>query len=125
MASNPTCPECEADDVAPRVAIPGMVFGVLFAFMAVGVTGDLALGRPPDEAFWTGVVMAPVFFALAALGWRSGKFKCRSCGHKFRIHSLIVKCPKCGKRLRGATSDMVGDTGVCPRCDAEFEITDS
>lgn len=35
---------------------------------------------------------------------------------------LKINCPSCGKVLRGATSDMIGDIGVCPVCKAEFEI---
>lgn len=35
---------------------------------------------------------------------------------------VAVTCPGCGKHLKGATSDMVGDVGVCPTCKAEFEI---
>jgi hypothetical protein len=35
---------------------------------------------------------------------------------------IKAKCPRCGRSLRGATTDMIGDTGVCPKCHAEFEI---
>lgn len=41
-----------------------------------------------------------------------------------RPRKLKVSCPKCGRRLKGATSAMIGDIGVCQRCRAEFEITD-
>lgn len=37
---------------------------------------------------------------------------------------LKIKCPNCGARLRGVTSDMIGDIGVCPSCRAEFQISD-
>lgn len=33
-----------------------------------------------------------------------------------------VNCPSCGRRLRGATTDMLGDVGVCPHCRTEFTI---
>ncbi len=33
-------------------------------------------------------------------------------------------CPRCHRRLRGATTDMIGDVGVCPKCKYEFEIRD-
>ena len=35
---------------------------------------------------------------------------------------LKVNCPRCGRSLRGATQEMIGDTGVCPKCKAEFGI---
>jgi hypothetical protein len=38
-------------------------------------------------------------------------------GRKIRL-----KCPQCGRHLQGATSRMIGDIGVCPKCKAEFTI---
>ena len=35
---------------------------------------------------------------------------------------LLIHCPQCGRSLKGATKDMIGDTGVCPKCKAEFTI---
>jgi hypothetical protein len=35
---------------------------------------------------------------------------------------LLIKCPNCHQRLEGAKENMVGDTGVCPKCKTEFEI---
>jgi len=35
---------------------------------------------------------------------------------------LKLKCPGCGRSLKGATEGMVGDVGVCPKCKAEFVI---
>jgi len=35
---------------------------------------------------------------------------------------LKVACPNCGRGLKGVTSDMIGDTGVCGKCKTEFEI---
>jgi len=39
-----------------------------------------------------------------------------------RPRRLKLVCPNCGRPLKGATTDMIGDLGVCPRCHAEFEI---
>jgi len=36
--------------------------------------------------------------------------------------NIRIKCPNCNRKLRGATEDMVGETGVCPKCKTEFEI---
>ena len=36
---------------------------------------------------------------------------------------LKIRCPACGRSLKGATIDMVGDIAVCPKCRTEFEIT--
>lgn len=35
---------------------------------------------------------------------------------------LKISCPQCGHSLKGATEDMIGDTGVCLKCKAEFVI---
>jgi len=35
---------------------------------------------------------------------------------------IKVYCPGCNRTLRGATSDMIGDLGVCPKCRTEFII---
>jgi hypothetical protein len=37
-------------------------------------------------------------------------------------NKLKVNCPKCSRRLKGATQEMIGDIGVCPKCKAEFVI---
>ena len=36
--------------------------------------------------------------------------------------NLKVNCPECGRSLKGATHAMIGDTGVCVKCKAEFVI---
>ena len=43
-------------------------------------------------------------------------------GTKKKKSKLEINCPQCGRFLFGATQDMIGDTGVCPKCKAEFEI---
>ena len=35
---------------------------------------------------------------------------------------LRLNCPQCGRLLKGATREMIGDIGVCPKCKAEFTI---
>lgn len=35
---------------------------------------------------------------------------------------LVINCPKCDRLLKGATREMIGDTGVCPKCKSEFVI---
>lgn len=35
---------------------------------------------------------------------------------------LIINCPQCSRSLKGATQEMIGDTGVCPKCKSEFVI---
>ena len=36
--------------------------------------------------------------------------------------NIKVRCPECKKSLKGATDEMIGDIGVCPKCKAEFVI---
>jgi hypothetical protein len=35
---------------------------------------------------------------------------------------IKVRCPECKKSLKGATDEMIGDIGVCPKCKVEFVI---
>ncbi len=39
-----------------------------------------------------------------------------------RITKLKIKCPGCGRSLKGVTRAMIGDVGVCPKCKVEFII---
>jgi len=42
-----------------------------------------------------------------------------------RNSKIKVKCPGCGRALRGVTNEMLGDVGVCPKCKTEFIISES
>ena len=35
---------------------------------------------------------------------------------------IKVDCPQCGRKLKGATREMIDDVGVCRKCKAEFVI---
>ncbi len=35
---------------------------------------------------------------------------------------IKINCPQCGRSLKVATQDMIGDIGVCPKCKSEFTI---
>ena len=36
--------------------------------------------------------------------------------------NIRINCPECGRSLKGATQEMIGDIGVCPKCKSEFTI---
>lgn len=106
-------------------------------------------GRPDIElgnatAVW---IFLFVSYRLCTRKLASARFrKCRMCGRKLSLFNrafdmqglcalctsevrkastprkLKFNCPKCGKRLKGATSEMVGEIGVCSHCKTEFEI---
>ncbi|HUT34467.1 MAG TPA: hypothetical protein VNE39_13355 [Planctomycetota bacterium] len=44
---------------------------------------------------------------------------CKSCA---RPTSVIVKCPQCGATFGRATKEMIGTTGECGKCGAEFDV---
>jgi len=46
----------------------------------------------------------------------------KNLGIDWPPQKLNVSCPNCGRRLKGVTTDMIGDTGVCAKCKTEFEI---
>ena len=39
-----------------------------------------------------------------------------------KSEKVSINCPRCGRSLKGATQEMIGDTGICPKCKAEFII---
>jgi transcription elongation factor Elf1 len=41
---------------------------------------------------------------------------------QLRSTKITVSCPECGRNLYGARRSMIGDTGSCRNCNAEFEI---
>lgn len=41
---------------------------------------------------------------------------------QYKLLKIKVNCPQCGRQLYGATQDMIGDIGVCPKCKSEFTI---
>jgi len=43
-------------------------------------------------------------------------------GNKRKSVKIKVNCPQCGRSLKGATREMIGETGVCSKCKAEFVI---
>jgi hypothetical protein len=41
---------------------------------------------------------------------------------QMEVKVLKIKCPNCNRPLKGVTTKMVGDTGVCNKCKTEFTI---
>ena len=41
---------------------------------------------------------------------------------KLKSNKIKINCPECGCSLKGATQEMIGDIGVCPKCKSEFTI---
>ena len=64
-----------------------------------------------------------IFSNLAGLGFWALLIMA-VCGNKIENEKpkLIINCPQCGRSLKGATQEMIGDTRVCPKCKAEFVI---
>jgi len=93
----------------------------------MGDSSSTAGGGPPD-----GLLKAIAGLAVAALavvGLISRSHKCITCHRRFNWpplseKKLKLKCPECGSPLKGATADMIGDVGVCPKCKHEFTIGD-
>ncbi|MCK4752940.1 MAG: hypothetical protein KAS75_05795 [Planctomycetes bacterium] len=82
-------------------------------------------------AFGGGIIGALIGSMIYKFGKRLGKikrFKRIAAVLTKEIHlskKLHVNCPECGRPLKGATREMIGDTGVCPKCRAEFIIEQS
>ena len=90
--------------------------------MRLGILPSILLGAC---AGGVGTIMG---LGIYRLGKRLGKVK----GFKgistvltkeiYLSKKIWVDCPQCGRLLKGATRGMIGDTGVCPKCKAEFVI---
>jgi len=70
------------------------------------------------RCFFEVFVLAQGYFGLCALD----DIKDQEADVGEKAARLRVTCPKCGRSLRGATQEMIGETGVCPKCKAEFVI---
>jgi len=114
-----TCPSCGSQKTNMRTPIAGTIFIILGGLILV----DFAVTRKLDIAALPGCV---VLLILGLMFWYGNRrAMCTECNHKFRITDdlkLTIRCPKCNRKLKGATEDMVGDIGVCSKCKTEFEI---
>jgi DNA-directed RNA polymerase subunit RPC12/RpoP len=137
-AKKSPCPSCGSENTRKRfLGIPDVfgfgpgVVGAVLLFGAFIAVGHGFATRPPSgqgRGDWlVSVVVGGAIAVLAILGLVAKSHKCHACGKRFNwppafVEKMRVSCPKCGVSLRGVTSDMVGDIGVCPNCKHEFEI---
>lgn len=99
-----------------------VVYCVIRSVVRLGILPSIALGA---SAGCVGSIMG---LGIYRLGKKLGKAK----GFKgisnvltkeiYLSKKICVDCPQCGGLLKGATREMIGDTGVCPKCKAEFVI---
>lgn len=78
-----------------------------------------------DRKYEKLIVTVAALTILAELGIILGGRKAKSDDeqdHELKSNKLKVVCPECGRLLKGATQEMIGDTGICPKCKAEFVI---
>ena len=123
-----SCPYCDSYQAR---RIPSIVPVVLIVSGGLMLIGPL-LSTLLAPKLWLGqldVVVAGIVLILASLlRWDSGMAGCAACNKTFeipKVRKLGLRCPNCNKKLKGATSEMVGDIGVCPRCGTEFEIKEN
>jgi hypothetical protein len=110
------CPSCGGDKIRmqlPYIATLLLVPSILFFIQAI----------KERDAIWASIV----FFIPSLCLWIGNKkVFCKSCKHYFCIKTnnkeIYMCCPKCKRNLDGVTENMIGDTGVCPKCKTEFEL---
>lgn len=88
-----------------RLTADGSRAMVIFSFLIYGALLFAAIWATYGVVLW--VVVAPLL---------------RMANTLKGIHKLRLDCPQCGHLLKGATTEMIGDIGVCPKCKAEFVI---
>lgn len=86
--------------------------------LAIGLTGK------GNEQIFIKIAAFSILVSIVAI-WKQQKLTDeneleKNCKAKSEIVS--INCPKCGRSLKGATQEMIGDTGICPKCKAEFII---
>ena len=81
-------------------AITPLIIGAIYMLIYIGI---FKINQHPKLKPWIQKINKPI------------KLKQRS-------KKLKLKCPHCGRSLKGATQSMIGDTGVCPKCNTEFTI---
>jgi len=86
-------------DESPYSSLPTCLSGTFLIWLALGILYS--------------------FLILMLLFARHGP---KLVWYMLKPDSLRISCPQCGRSLNGATKDMIGDTGVCPKCRSEFVI---
>ena len=135
----PKCTYCDSDRTKkrflriPRIFFlnPPLVGGLVIIGGVLTILNGLASARPLSSEgphdWLVEVVVGSIMVLLMIVGLIARTHKCLACGRGFNwpppIRNIKVLCPKCGASLRGADSEMIGDTAICAKCKYEFEIT--
>ena len=113
-----TCPSCDSQKTKMRTPVVATIFIILSGMALI----DIVVRRTLDS----GIVGFLLFLILGILLWYgNAKAICTECNHRFVISDdskLSIRCPNCNRKLKGATEDIIGETGVCPKCKTEFKI---
>ena len=146
------CRECktetlhEHDALFSRKGIPHFslfaMFPVAILFMAFTGMGNIEVSSKIISALIIialfGGSYVAIFWLLRTIAHLSWTWTCLTCNQQWRRQpsnkssinldqngpkKLRIICPECGHTLRDATSQMIGDIGVCPKCKAEFVIS--
>ncbi|MFC1636346.1 hypothetical protein ACFL5Z_16065 [Planctomycetota bacterium] len=97
--------------------IPKFLTYVIGLTLAASLCGKVYYGTFSFYTFGKIAGGCVIWFGLA---WGIWGFFCLLAPPNLNL--VKVNCPQCGRSLRGATREMIGDTGVCPKCKAEFLI---
>jgi hypothetical protein len=109
--------------ILKSIVVVLLIFACLI--LAIALTGE-----DNEQMF----VKIAAFLILVSIGviWKSKKLTNedetkeakneleKNCQPK--SEKVSINCPRCGRSLKGATQEMIGDTGICPKCKTEFVI---
>ncbi len=85
----------------------------------------IGLGRGSDiteTGFYTWSIVSLLIGAVAVWFHQRETKQQYEDASKPASKKLQIRCPNCNRKLKGATENMAGDIGVCPKCKTEFEI---
>ncbi len=120
-AKHVCCPFCGSKAFRRRFLAGGSDFGGWFFFICSLLAVFYAAGEGKFELFSVGLACT----VLSYWQFRSETLKCADCGKPFVLKyplRLTQRCPNCGVSLRGATTAMLGELAVCPKCGTEWAI---
>jgi hypothetical protein len=104
--------------------ILSLVFGFIIT-VTLSIVVDYIAGTEIPGGWSTALIIAGAVYSYIILRKDHWVYQLKEWAEKQEEQTtkkLMIRCPKCGRKLLGATNGMTGEIGVCHKCKAEFVI---